>query len=98
MSHLRGSGDLEYSTWDSPGPISLLNPEIILPEADFRASHGKKKGWIVDWNGNPDELEREEDDIDKRDHKALYSEELDDFLDEMPDLEESESVNTSMYD
>ena len=94
LSHLRGSGDLEYSTRSLPGPASLLNPEIILPEADFQATHGKKKGWIVDewmydeepsqycydrlqaqlgWNRNPDELEREEDDIDKTDHEALYN-------------------------
>ena len=52
----------------------------------------------LDWNGNPDELKREEDDIDKINHEALYDEELDDYLDEMPDLEESESANTSMYD
>ena len=33
-----------------------------------------------------------------RDHEALYNEELDDYLDDIPDLEESESVNTSVYD
>ena len=48
LSHLRGSGDLEYSTRKMPGPTSLLNPEIILPEADFRAAHDKKKGWILE--------------------------------------------------
>ena len=29
-----------------PGPTSLLNPEIILPEADFWVAHKNKKGWI----------------------------------------------------
>ena len=55
------------------------------------------EAWL-DWNGDPEELEREEDDVNKKDHEALYSE-LDDYLDGMPDLEEeSESVNTSVYD
>ena len=52
----------------------------------------------LDCTGDPDELEREEDDIDKKDHEALYCEELDDYPDEMPDLEESKSVNTLMCD
>ena len=53
LSHLRGTGDLEYSTQNSPGLTSLLNPEIILPEDDFRAAYGKKKGWIAkEWTYN----------------------------------------------
>ena len=51
----------------------------------------------LDWNGDPAELEREEDDVNKKDHQALYSK-LDDYLADMPDLEESDSVNTSVYD
>ena len=100
--------------------MSLLNPEIILPEAVFQTAHGKKKGWIseswtlegekpsqyshdhlqaqLDWNGNPEELDREEDALDKIDHEVLYSEELDDYPDDIPDLEDSESMNTSVYD
>ena len=118
LSHLWGSGDLDYSPQHRLGPTSLLNPEIILPEADFWAAYGKKKGWIsewtyreeepsqycydhlearLDWNGDPKELEREEDNVDKKDHEALYSE-LDDYVDDMLDLQESESVNTSVYD
>ena len=119
LSHLLGSGDLNYLTQSDPGPTSLLNPEIILPKDEFRATHEKKKGWIsepwmcggeepsqnhydwlqacLDWNGDPAELEREEDDIDKKDHEAMYSE-LDDYPADMPDLEESDSVNTSVYD
>ena len=50
----------------------------------------------LDWNGDPDELEREEDDIDKKDQEALYSDDLDDYPDDMPDLEESESINTGI--
>ena len=119
LSYLQGSGDLNYLPRHRPGPTSLLNPEIILSEADFRAAYRKKKGWIsekwtyreeepnqyccdhleaqLDWNGDPKDLEREEDDVDKKDHEALYSE-LDDYPGDMPDLEETESVNTSVYD
>ena len=92
-------------TQHNPGPTSLLNPEIILPEEEFHAAHGKKKEWIseswtcgdekpsqychdhlqaqLDWNSDPNELEREEDDVDKKDHETLYSE-LDDYLGDMP--------------
>ena len=119
LSYLQGSGDLDYLPQHRPGPTSLLNPEIILPETDFQAAYRKKKGWIsekwtygeeelnqyccdhleaqLDWNGDPKELEREEDDVDKKDHEALYSE-LDNYLGDMEDLEETESVNTSVYD
>ena len=120
LSHLQGSGDLEYLTWQMLGPTSLLNPEIILPEADFRVAHENKKGWIseewvcgeeapsqyskdrlqacLDWKGSPAELYREEEKIDKTNHKALYDDHLEDYPDEMPDLEDSDSVNTSLYD
>ena len=120
LSHLRGSGDLEYSTRETPGPTSLLNPEIILPEADFRVAHENKKGWIseewicgdeapsqyshdrlqawLDWKGSPAELDREEDNIDKTNHEALYGDHLEDYPDEMPDLEDCDSVKTSLYD
>ena len=120
LSHLQGSGDLEYSTQETPGPTSLLNLEIILPEADFWAAHDEKKGGIseewtcgdeepsqychdrlqarLDWNSSPAELDREEDDIDKVNHEALYDDHLDDYPEEMPDLEDTDSVNTSLYD
>ena len=39
---------MEYSTRQMPGPTSLLNPEIILPEADFWVAHENKKGWILE--------------------------------------------------
>ena len=43
-------------------------------------------------------MNREEDDIDKINHEALYDDHLEDYPDEMPDLEDSDSVNTSLYD
>ena len=107
ISHLWGVGDLDYSSRHQPELVSLLNPEIILPEAAFLKVHGKKKGSIseswtlegeelsqyshdhlqarLDWNGSPKELERDKDAIDKIDHEAMYSEELDDYLDDMLD-------------
>ena len=56
--------------------------------------HDDLEAWL-DWNGKPEELEREEDTIDKIDDEAMY---LNDYLDDFPDLEDSESVNTSVYD
>ena len=57
LSHLRGSGDLDYLTQPDPGPTSLLSPEIILPEDEFRAAHKKKKGWISEsWTCGHEEL------------------------------------------
>ena len=46
LSHLWGSGDLDYLAQHELEPTSLLNSEIILPKADFWAAHRKKKGWI----------------------------------------------------
>ena len=119
LSHLQGSGELNHSTRFDPGPTSLLNPEIILPEEEFQAAHQNKE-WVselwacggevpseyhhdrlvarLDWNGNPAELERNEDAIDKKDHEAMYPKADDDYLDDMSDLEESDSVNTLVYD
>ena len=39
-----------------------------------------------------------QDKIDKIDHEAMYSDAEDDPSADMPDLEESDSVNTSVYD
>ena len=44
------------------------------------------------------ELERKQDEIDKIDHEAMYSDTDDDPSTDMLDLEESDSVNTSVYD
>ena len=48
LSHLQGPRDLNCLTWSDLGQTSLLNPEIILPEEEFWAAHGKKKGWILE--------------------------------------------------
>ena len=37
-------------------------------------------------------------DINKGNHEALYDDHLDDYPDEIPDLEDTDSVNTSLYD
>ena len=60
-------------------------------------SHDHLQAWL-DWNSNLERLDREEDAIDKIDHEAMYSNDLDDYPDDIPDLEESKSVNTSVYD
>ena len=48
LSHLQCSEDLNCSTQSDLGPTFLLNPEIILPEEEFRAAHENKKGWITE--------------------------------------------------
>ena len=52
----------------------------------------------LDWCGDPGELDIKQDKIDKIDHEAMYSDAEDDPLGHPPDLEESDSVNTSVYD
>ena len=52
----------------------------------------------LDWRGNLGELDIKQDKIDKIDHEAMYSDAEDDQLGDPPDLEESDSVNTSVYD
>ena len=51
----------------------------------------------LDWHGDPGELDIKQDKIDKIDHEAMYSDAEDDLLGHPPDLEESDSVNTSVY-
>ena len=46
LSYLRGLDDFNHSTRYKRTPTSLLNPEIILPEAAFRAFRGKNTGWL----------------------------------------------------
>ena len=120
LSYLQGSQDYNYLTWPHPGPCSLLNPEIVWPEEEFRAVHKNAKertmeSWMcggevpseyehdrlkarLDWHGDPGELDIKQDKIDKIDHEAMYSNAEDDPLGHPPDLEESDSVNTSVYD
>ena len=52
----------------------------------------------MDWYGDPGELDIKQDEIDKIDHEAMYSDAEDDLLGGPPDLEETDSVNTSVYD
>ena len=53
----------------------------------------------MDWNGKYEELERPKDDrpkdVDKIDHEAMY---LEDYSDDMPDLENTEDLNSLVYD
>ena len=52
----------------------------------------------MDWHSHPGELDIKQDKIDKIDHEAMYSDAEDDLLGDPLDLEESDSVNTSVYD
>ena len=52
----------------------------------------------LDWCGDPGELDIKQDKIDKIDHEAMYSDVEDDLSDGLPDLEETDSVNTPVYD
>ena len=114
LSYLWGLDDLNHSTKYKRTPTSLLNPEIILPEAAF---WGKNTGWLdedswaegekvkpyehdllqtwVDWCGDPEELVRTNDAVDQKDHESMY---LEDYPEDMPDLEETMSTGTSVYD
>ena len=117
LSHLRGLDDLNHSTRHKRTPTSLLNPEIILPEAAFRAFQGKNTGWLdedswtegekvepyehdrlqtrVDWCSDPEELVRTNYAVDQKDHESMY---LEDYPEDMLDLEETMSTGTSIYD
>ena len=52
----------------------------------------------LDWCGDPGELDIKQDKINKIDHEAMYSDVEDDLSGGPPDLEETDSVNTSVYD
>ena len=52
----------------------------------------------LDWHGDPGELDMKQDKIDKIDHEAMYSDAEDDPSGHPPDLEECDSVDTSVYD
>ena len=52
ISYLQGIEDLNHSPRHKLVPTSLLNPEIVLPEAAFRAACRKMMGWIDEsWTG-----------------------------------------------
>ena len=117
LSHLRGLDNLNHAMRHKRTPTSLLNPEIILPEAAFQVSRGENTGWLdeeswddaekvepyeydwlqtrVDWCGDPEELVRMKDAVDQKDHESMY---LEDYPEDMPDLEETMSTGTSIYD
>ena len=92
----------------------MLNPEIILPEAAFQGKdtrwldeeswadgervepyeHDWLQAW-VDWCCDLEELVRMNDAVDQKDHKLMY---LEDYPEDMLDLEETMSTGTSIYD
>ena len=117
LSYLSWFGDLSHAPRHKKNPVSLLNPEIIFPEADFQALRGQDSRWIgdeswvegeqiqpfdhdglqtrVDWVGDPEELERVNDEVDQKDHEEMY---LEDYPDDVPDLEDTSSVEVSVQD
>ena len=117
LSYLRRLDDLNHAMKHKRTPTSLLNLEIILPEAAFQAFWGKDTGWLdeeswadgekvepyeydwlqtrVNWCGDLEELVRMNDAVDQKDHKSMY---LDDYPEDMPDLEETMSMGTSVHD
>ena len=52
----------------------------------------------LDWCGDLGDLDIKQDKIDKIDHEAIYSNVEDDLSGGPPDLEETDSVNTLVYD
>ena len=56
--------------------------------------YDRLQNW-VDWCGNPEELVRTNDAIDQKDHESMY---LEDYPEDMLDLEETMSTGTSVYD
>ena len=117
LSYLSGFGDLGRTPRHKKNPASLLNPEIILPEANFQALRGQDSGWIgdeswaegeqiqpfehdglqtrADWVGDPEELEQVNDEVDRKDHEEMY---LEDYPDDVPDLEDTSSVEVLVQD
>ena len=117
LSYLSGFGDLGHTPRHKKNTASLLNLEIILPEADFQALWGQDSGWIgdeswaegeqikpfehaglqtrADWVGDLEELEQVNDEVDQKDHEEMY---LEDYPDDVPDLEDTSSVEVSVQD
>ena len=117
LSYLNGFGDLSRAPRHKKTLASLLNLEIILPEADFQALRGQDSGWIddeswvegeqiqpfehdglqtqADWVGDSEELEQVNDKVDRKDHEEMY---LEDYPDDVPDLEDTSSIEVSVQD
>ena len=49
----------------------------------------------VNWVGDPEELELVNDEVDRKDHEEMY---LEDYPDDVPDLEDTSSVEVSVQD
>ena len=66
-------------------------------EVNSEYKHDRLKARL-DWCGDPGELDIKQDKINKIDHEAMYSDVEDDLSGGPLDLEETDSVNTSVYD
>ena len=66
-------------------------------EVPSEFEHDRLKAWL-DWCGDPGELDIKQDKIDKIDHEAMYSDAEDNSSGSLLDLEETNSVNTSVND
>ena len=117
LSYLSGFGDLSHAPRHKKTLASLLNLEIILPEANFQALWGQDSGWIgdeswaegeqiqqfehdglqtqVDWVGDLEELEQVNDEVDQKDHEEMY---LEDYPDDVLDLEDTSSIEVLVQD
>ena len=65
-------------------------------EVPSEYEHDRLKAQL-DWCGDRGELDIKQDKIDKIDHEAMYSDAEDNLSGGPPDLEETDSVNTSVY-
>ena len=66
--------------------------------ADGERVESYEHDWLqtrVDWCGDPEELVRTNDTVDQKDHESMY---LEDYPEDMLDLEETMSTGTSVYD
>ena len=117
LSYLSGFGDLSHAPRHKKTLAFLLNPEIILPEANFQALQGQDAGWIgdeswaegeqiqpyehdglqtrVDWVGDLEELEQVNNEVDWKDHEEMY---LEDYPDDVLDLEDTSSAEVLVQD
>ena len=66
-------------------------------EVSSEYEHDRLKARL-DWCGDPGELDIKQDKIDKIDHEAMYSNAEEDLSGGPLDLEETDSVNTLVYD
>ena len=74
-----------------------ITNEWTYDEQPSQFCYDQLQAWL-DWKGDPAKLEVVKDDLDKIDHEILYLQDPDNYPNQMPDLEDAESVNTSVYD